>query len=49
MNADVIDHVIKWCKNEMRMCESGNLVFKGGKEDALKTYRTVIKKLEGMR
>ena len=49
MNADVIDTIIKYCKNEMRMCEMGIARYDGGKEDALKTYRAIIEKLEGMK
>ena len=35
MNDDVINHAIKWCNDQMRMCESGFLIHDGGKDDAL--------------
>ena len=49
MNEDVIDHIIKFCENEVRMCEMGNLIHEGGKESALATYARIIQMLIDLR
>ncbi len=49
MNDDVLDHIIKLCKNEMRMCKSDYLIHVGGKESALETYKKVLEILMQMR
>jgi len=46
MNKDVLQHVIKIIRNEMRMCEWGNLIHDGGKEDALQTYGHILQMLQ---
>lgn len=48
MNNDVLDHIIKWCKEQLRYCESGILIHDGDKESALETYEKVIKTLTDM-
>lgn len=49
MKDDVINHAIKWCNDQMRMCESGFLIHDGGKDDALATYQAIIRMLEEMK
>ena len=49
MNEDVINHVVKKVKEEMDRCQDGSMIHDGGKEDALATYRAIIKMLEEMK
>jgi hypothetical protein len=49
MNDDVLNHVIKFCKDAEYMCKLGNLMHEGGKESALETYTRIIEMLTDMK
>jgi hypothetical protein len=49
MNDDVINHAVKWCKDQMTMCQDGFLIHDGGKDDALATYQVILEMLTEMK